>query len=140
MLIAFVLLLLFFDEAPAETTRLSVEITNIQTANGTLRIGLFKPGARFGKKDSKPFLDKLVPVNKLNPHKTEFIVEPGTYAVALYHDLNDNRIIDKNFFGFPKEPFGLSNNFRPFFSAPDFEDCAFELTERGKSISIKLID
>ena len=40
-------------------------------------------------------------------------LEPGRYAITVYHDKNDNRQFDKNWLGMPKEDWGVSNNVRP---------------------------
>lgn len=40
-------------------------------------------------------------------------VPSGDIAMLVYVDENDNGLIDKNFIGIPKEPLGLSNNYRP---------------------------
>ncbi|MFB9295239.1 DUF2141 domain-containing protein [Persicitalea jodogahamensis] len=132
------LILLCVGAATAPVTRLHIEIQNIQKSGGTLRVGIYKPGEKF--KTATPFMNRQIRIEKPGVQRVEFELAPGTYAVALYHDLNDNNKIDKHFFGYPKEPFGLSNNFRPLFSAPEFHDCAIELPVHGKSISIALID
>lgn len=103
-----------------------------------MRVGIYKPGEKF--KTASPFVNRQIKILKPGDQRVEFDLTPGTYAVAVYHDLNDNDKIDKHFFGYPKEPFGLSKNFRPLFSAPSFEDIAIELPSQGKSISILLID
>jgi len=36
-------------------------------------------------------------------------IPPGTYAIACYHDENDNGKLDTNFLGIPKEGTGASN-------------------------------
>ena len=51
----------------------------------------------------------------------------GTYAVAISHDFNGNRETDTDFFGIPDEPWGVSNNVRPFLRAPTFEEAAVRL-------------
>ena len=47
----------------------------------------------------------------------------------LYHDENGDGKMNRNFFGIPKEPFGFSNNVKPKFSMPTFEECKFLLDE-----------
>ena len=50
------------------------------------------------------------------------------YAIAVFHDINDNGILDKNALGIPLEPYGFSRNARArFTSAPPFEDAKIEL-------------
>lgn len=123
-------------QAPHST--LIVEITNVNKVDGSLQVALYKPTEKFG--EGKPDYYKVIPVGKSDKYSVEFELEKGSYAIAVYHDLNDNGKLDKNVVGYPKEPFGFSNNFRPVFSAPGFNDCAFEVSETRKSVSIKLID
>ena len=68
---------------------------------------------------------------KATNEKIEFSFDlpHGDYALAAYQDLNENKVLDKGWFSIPKEPYGLSNNYRPKFSAPTFEDCRFALTK-----------
>jgi len=65
-------------------------------------------------------------------------VPAGEYAIALYHDENNNGKCDRNFFGIPKEGFAFSNNVKPFLSAPSFKSCKFSVPQR-KKISITLL-
>jgi len=122
------------DSAPDATLKL--EITNLKSSKGKLLIGIYKPGEKFT--DGKPVDSKIIDVNSKGNQVASFNLEPGRYAIALYHDLNGNGVMDKNFVGIPKEPYGFSKDFRPKLSAPSFEDCAFDLPAAGKSISVKL--
>ena len=62
----------------------------------------------------------------------------GNYAIALYHDENGNRKLDKTFLGVPKEGFGFSRN--PGFSwgPPDHADALFALDGDYQPLEIKV--
>ena len=49
-----------------------------------------------------------------------FGLPTGVYAVGIFHDLNGDGALSKNFLGMPKEPFGFSNNARARFGPPSF--------------------
>ena len=49
---------------------------------------------------------------------------PGTYAVKLHIDENENGELDTNFLGIPKEQFGFSNNAKAL-GIPKFEAASF---------------
>ncbi len=117
-------------------TNLKVEIQNIRVLKGVIRIALFRPGKDFP--EGKPIEGKKLDVGSKNV-QTLFSVEPGNYAIAVYHDENGNGKMDKRMFGIPKEPYGFSNDFKPVMSAPKFSDCQFSVGNTGKVISIKLI-
>lgn len=138
MRVLFLSFFLLFDSEPTPGSRLKIQISNVRKAGGTLRVGVYKPGEKF--KTARPFANRQIDIDGPGDRHVEFELAPGTYAVAVYHDLNGNNQIDKFFFGYPREPFGLSNNFRPVFAAPEFKDCAVELPAQGKSISIRLLD
>ena len=130
-----VLLNVFYSPMKFTETTLTVEISNIKLAKGEIRIGVFKKGTKItGKAD---FGQVLVASGQAT-ERAVFRVPAGRYAVAIYHDINNNKRLDNNFVGYPKEPFGFSNNFRPVISPPDFEDCAFDLKEGGTTVEVKL--
>lgn len=61
----------------------------------------------------------------------------GRYAVAISQDFNGNRMTDTNFVGMPTEPWGVSNNVRPFLRAPRFDEAAVEI-EAGATLRIEV--
>lgn len=54
-------------------------------------------------------------------------VRPGTYAVALLHDENDNGNADRALSMIPREGFGFSRDAKVRLGPPDFGDAAFEV-------------
>ncbi|SEF85690.1 DUF2141 domain-containing protein [Nitrosomonas ureae] len=64
--------------------------------------------------------------------------QPGTYAVAAYHDLDGNRKLKRQWNLLPSEPFGLSNNPERHVGFPKFSDSAFTATGLGADIVINL--
>jgi len=63
-------------------------------------------------------------------------VPTGDIAVLVYVDENENGLIDKNFIGIPKEPLGISNNYRPK-GPPAFGRAKFSISE-GESTTIDI--
>lgn len=121
--------------ASSPKASLTIDIQNIRSQKGSVYIALFKPDSGFP--EGKPAEGKKADIKGNNAQAT-FSLEPGEYAVAVFHDENDNGLLDKKIFGMPKEPYGFSNNFRPRLSAPKFKDCQFSVGSTGKTISIKL--
>ncbi|NOQ76169.1 MAG: DUF2141 domain-containing protein [Crocinitomix sp.] len=56
-------------------------------------------------------------------------LEPGTYAIRFYHDVNGNNKMDQDKYGRPTEAYGFSNNARGFMSAPKFKKMLFVYSE-----------
>ena len=63
----------------------------------------------------------------------------GELAFAVYHDENNSGEIDKNLIGIPKERYAFSNNIKPTFKAPSFEDCKFNYDKNTDVIRISLL-
>ena len=66
------------------------------------------------------------------------LAQPGTYAVAVYQDMDGNRKLKKQWNQLPLEPFGLSNNPEQRFGFPRFSDSAFTTGRFGADITIDL--
>ena len=122
------------DRAAAKVT-LTVEVQNVRAQKGAVYFALFKTTDDFPS--GKPSEGKKVNATG-SQVQTTFSVEPGSYAIAIFHDENANGQMDKKMFGIPKEPYGFSNDFRPKMSAPKFKDCEFTVGSTAKTISIKL--
>jgi uncharacterized protein (DUF2141 family) len=64
-------------------------------------------------------------------------VLPGTYAITLFHDKNDNKIMDFEPNGMPKEMFGVSNNVMNY-GPPQWNDAKFEVGTEPMQMEIRL--
>lgn len=64
--------------------------------------------------------------------------EAGDFAIALYHDENANKTLDKGAFGIPSEPWGISRNPKIRFARPHVDQAVFPVTETGANVLIEL--
>jgi uncharacterized protein (DUF2141 family) len=117
--------------APKKST-LSVEVRGIKKSVGKIFVAVFR------KKDDFPSYSgrfKYSIVDAKVGNTTANIELPNdTYAVAVFLDVNDNTVLDKNMFGVPTEIYGFGNNARGTFSAPSFEEAAIELKQDKKIV------
>lgn len=105
---------------------LVVTIVNAEPATGTVEISLFR-NDEFFLKDA--YLQNSGPVREDGTFFALFNkLAEGEYAVVVVHDANDNQKLDSGFLGFGGERFAYSNNVRPWFGRPDFEDIAVEVS------------
>jgi uncharacterized protein (DUF2141 family) len=65
-------------------------------------------------------------------------IRPGTYAVAVFHDTNDNGHLDTGFMGIPTEPVGASNDAHGSMGPPKFKDAQFAYTGGVLVLKVKL--
>lgn len=130
------LILFFIAGSTAGFAQHTVEVTlsNIKVTTGAIRLALYGAEADFMK---KPLASKELAVTA-NEMKVVFEnLPPGEYAVTCYHDVNDNKQLDSNFMGVPKEPYGFSNNARGRFGPPAYDNARFRVKGNTK-LSISL--
>jgi uncharacterized protein (DUF2141 family) len=114
---------------------ITVTIEGIKNTNGKIQIGLYSKKSDFGNYD-KVFSGVAITPSKNNCTYTFKDIPAGTYAIATWHDANENKKIDKNFFGIPSEKYGFSLNKYGKFGPPDFDDVSFKV---GKVENVKLL-
>ena len=64
-------------------------------------------------------------------------VTPGTYGIVVLHDKNDNKRMDFEPSGMPKEAFGVSNNVMVM-GPPQWNDAKFEVADTPIEMEIRL--
>jgi uncharacterized protein (DUF2141 family) len=118
------LMCLLVETAFGQSATLEVQVTNIKSTKGTIRIGLFTTEDSFLKTAVK---GKVVPavVGEITVRFEN--LEPGVYAVSVIHDANENGELDKNIFGIPKEGFAFGNNAMGNFGPPSFQEAKITL-------------
>ena len=114
------------------------DVGPLRATKGAVACRLYKSGDGFPQNASGT-ITRRVKVTGAVTRCTFDKLPPGTYAVMVHHDENDNKKFDKNFLGMPLEGYGASNNHVPALSAPTWEASKF-VVERGKTreLDIKL--
>jgi uncharacterized protein (DUF2141 family) len=74
----------------AQTSTLTVIVENITVAKGRVHVGIYKDAATFPKK-KYAFAGKEVRVSAVGSVEVMIAdLAPGRYAIAVFHDTNDN--------------------------------------------------
>lgn len=121
----------------AGAATLNVEITGLGSDNGDVHIALYDRPEAFPKSDGMR-LERQVSITDRKASLVFTDLEPGLYAIAVYHDENANNDFDQGFLGIPLEDYGFSNNARVFFGPPAFDEAAFRVEEPATRIGIDL--
>jgi uncharacterized protein (DUF2141 family) len=133
-----VLIALALGASPARAADVTVTIDHIENADGLVYITLW--GSQETWLDDKKSLQNIgqqAVVGQLTYVLHD--VAPGRYAIATFHDENDNGRMDFNFIGYPTEGFAFSRDVRPFLSAPSFESCAFDIGVDDAALTIHMV-
>jgi uncharacterized protein (DUF2141 family) len=117
---------------------LKIKFSNLEP-NKTIRVAFYASEEGFTKPEYIKY-SKEEKAGSSNIYTMTFNQVPyGTYAVAVFQDLNSDKKIDVNAVGYPTEPFAFSNNIKPRFSRPKYQDCKFNYSETANEISIKML-
>ncbi|MEZ0243948.1 MAG: DUF2141 domain-containing protein [Sphingomonas sp.] len=111
--------------AAPETTSLTIDITNLRSQKGVIRICLTRDAKDFPDcRDAAGAIKRSIPASA--PSVRIDGLAQGNYAIAVIHDENSNSKLD-TFMGIPREGFGFSRNPRIGFGPPRFSAAQFEL-------------
>ncbi|MEM9054361.1 MAG: DUF2141 domain-containing protein [Pseudomonadota bacterium] len=106
----------------AHASDLTITVEGIAQAKGKIMLGLFDEATYKG--------DGAVNGANLAVEGDSVTVtfedlEPGEYAVRLYHDVNDDGEMNTNPFGMPTEPYAFSNDAKGRFGPAKWEAAKF---------------
>lgn len=124
--------------AIGQTGKAVVEIENIKVNKGG-----DIAAAVFNKEHFLKFGKQITASSKrVTAIKMTFVFENlpvGDYAFAAYQDIDQNKSMKTNIVGYPKEPFGISNNPSLLFGPPSFEESKVKVAaNKITTLKIKL--
>ena len=119
----------------ASASDLTVTVEGIAKQQGSIMLGLFDEASYEG--------DGAVDGANLTVEGTSVTVtfeglEPGEYAVRLYHDVNDDGEMNTNPFGMPTEPYAFSNDAKGRFGPAKWDDAKFSVEAEGTAHTITM--
>ncbi|MCC5645424.1 DUF2141 domain-containing protein [Nostoc sp. CHAB 5824] len=120
------------------TATLSVVVNGVHHQKGEICFRIYASERGFPMSDTSEAQSGCAKITG-NSVKKEFSgLKAGTYAVAVVDDQNGDRKLNKDFFGIPKEGFGISKN--PTVSiqtgTPKFRDASFVV---NKNTTVNII-
>jgi len=118
----------------AHTIQLTIE--NLKSDEGEVYIGLYNKANNFTIVD-KAFQTQNMKSSTINLNTIFTNIPEGKYAIAIFHDENSNKQLDKNFLGIPNEGYGFSNNIRPTFRSATFKESTI-IVNQDVNISITI--
>jgi uncharacterized protein (DUF2141 family) len=116
---------------------LTLSVTGLKNNRGVVQVAIWPSSNGFPEDYKQATKLMTLSLDNLKNVAVEGLT-PGLYAIAIYHDENEDIILNRGAFGIPKEGFGFSNNPRIRFGAPSFEKCAFRLDGQAQSVEIRL--
>ncbi|MEH1885103.1 DUF2141 domain-containing protein [Nostoc sp.] len=118
--------------------KLTVEIDGLKNKQGQVCASIFASSEGFPSDRNRSLQKQCIKINATPLPITFENLKAGTYAVAVFHDQNNDRILNTNVFGIPKEGFGFSRNPEIRTGAPKFSEAAFLVAGPETNIQIRL--
>lgn len=123
------------SKAPASVA-LTVRVHGLSNDRGRVAVAVFASADAFPDQ-KRALTGQLAKIEKGRAAVRFTGLRPGTYAVAVLHDENQNSKMDFNFLGMPLEGYGFSNDASAPFGPPSFKAAAFVLRPRDSFIPVR---
>ncbi len=115
----------------------ALEIYGIRPGKGVIAYLLFDHEKGFPRQREHAVLGDYVKAPESSDWEIALPVQVNKkYVLTVYQDLNGNRQLDKDIFGYPQEPVGASMNPRVCFGPPSYSDCEFLINESTTLIDV----
>ena len=123
---------------PSDNASIKVTVDAIESTEGTVVFMLFDQEEGFPREVAKAWkIGKVRPQGK----KAEYTfseVPYGTYAIAIFHDEDDDGEISTNFMGLPQERVGATN--MRSLGKPGFRKCQVVIDQPTVTIPLNFIN
>lgn len=140
LLIATLLTISFSEVAQAESTKsLTVVVNGIRNQTGEICMRVYNSEKEFPDNAKSEVKSGCTKITGNSIQEVFSGLKPGTYAVAVVDDQNGDHKLNKDFFGIPKEGFGISQNPTVSISTgtPKFKNSSFKV-DKNTTINIFL--
>lgn len=123
--------------AEDERVVMVLEVNNIESSTGNIMIHLCRNQQEFIGQVPVPYAF-FFPAKK-NTVTAKITIPKGMYAVKIFHDENENKVLDLNAANHPVEKFGFSNNFFGSYSElPPYEKVLISIDKAENFVRINL--
>jgi uncharacterized protein (DUF2141 family) len=123
--------------AATKTAILKVTVSGIRNEKGQLACLLFATPNGFPERAELALRTARVSIRNGTAECRFADLPAGEYAVMALHDENDNKKMDRNLLGMPKEGYGPSNNVTRAMSPPKWSEARFVL-EPGAELTTQI--
>ncbi|MEM6397678.1 MAG: DUF2141 domain-containing protein [Bacteroidota bacterium] len=104
---------------------LKLKVDNIKAKSGTIWVGIYRSADDFLDRERATLKAFQVNVSGSIVVDIPDLLDGEEYALALFHDLNDNGELDTNWIGLPREPWAFSGEPKTRLRLPRFDEVKF---------------
>lgn len=122
-------------------SKLVINVSGMENINGKLNVALYNNSDNFNNPELV-YKELFLTLPSQSMTVTFDSIPAGTYAFALFHDENDNQVLDQNFLNIPQEGFAFSNNAMGTFGPPSYNQAKFNIPKNStvtQNISLRFL-
>jgi len=126
------------EPLPSGQLRLQVAVQGVKNTKGNITITVYPDDARQFLAKGGKLARQRVPA--LAPLTQACFQLPAAahYAIAVYHDADDDHDLDRNLFGLPSEGGGFSNNPQSLIGLPSLDEVRFATQPGETRVNVQL--
>lgn len=124
-------------QGAAGEIRLELTIAAVASGQGNVTVVVYDNPGGFLERGGRLFKARL-PARTGTLSTCLALPKPGKYAVAVYHDVDDDGKFDRTWVGLPAEGWGFSNDPPRSFGVPTFAEVAFTAGTGGARQTIHM--
>ena len=117
-----------FGTVMPNTASLRVSVSQIAQVKGTVKWALYDNENAYEQR-TPAVKSGSIPVTGDSLSWDVTGLPAGPYALAIYHDINNNGVLDLNFLGVPKEPYAFSGTSSSKWLPPSFDKAAVQVAK-----------
>jgi uncharacterized protein (DUF2141 family) len=119
-------------------TWINVVVDGVRSSRGLMAVTLYADNSRkFLVKHGSVYVGRST-AQAGTTRTCIFLPQPGTWALALYHNENGNQSFDRSGIGLPAEGYGFSNNPATLVGLPTFRSVRLAVPRTGMTARIHL--
>lgn len=120
---------------------LVINLENVKTSEGMIWLALYDSEQNLFVKSNS--ILKGIKVEETGELTGDLTVKMdkvlfGTYALAIFHDINNNGKLDQNLLGIPIEPYAFARKPKSKWRAPRYKELVFDFSKPDQEITTKL--
>jgi uncharacterized protein (DUF2141 family) len=124
--------------APPSKNVVEAQMLNLRNSEGVVRCAVWNAPNGFPRVAADKFAGVSAPIDGNNATCVFKDLPPGTYAMAILADTNNDGHMDYDFMGLPTKGYGFSNNVKGLLGPPSFDAASFRYDGGKLTLPIRL--
>lgn len=126
------------DGAKPGQPSLRITVSGMRSTKGNITITIYPDQPDHFLDGKYKLARQILPITQPVTSACFVVPAPGNYAVALFHDENDNHHFDTSSLGIPTEGYGFSNNPTLYLGPPGLSRVRFSVHSGANPVAIQM--